>query len=44
LLPNPRCERLLETTLIAPDDIQAGGAMTLDEAIAYALKTPDRTA
>jgi predicted ATPase/DNA-binding SARP family transcriptional activator len=41
LLPNPRYERLLEATPIAPEDVEAGRAMTLDEAVAYALEETD---
>jgi hypothetical protein len=37
-MPNPSYERLLDATSITPEDVQAGRAMTLDEAVAYALE------
>jgi predicted ATPase/DNA-binding SARP family transcriptional activator len=41
LMPNPSYERLLDATPITPEDVQAGRAMTLDEAVGYALESAD---
>ena len=40
-LANPGYKRWLEATPIAPEDLQAGRAMTLDEAVSYALDLDD---
>jgi predicted ATPase/DNA-binding SARP family transcriptional activator len=41
LFANPSYRRLLEATPIAPEEVAAGRAMTLDEAVAYALELDD---
>jgi predicted ATPase/DNA-binding SARP family transcriptional activator len=41
LFGNPSYRRLLEATPIEPEDVAAGRAMTLDEAVAYALELDD---
>ena len=38
---NPDYKRFLDATQIAPEDVQAGRAMTLDEAVACALEATD---
>jgi predicted ATPase/DNA-binding SARP family transcriptional activator len=38
---NPQYKRLLDAARISPEDVQAGRAMTLDDAVAYALEATD---
>jgi hypothetical protein len=40
-MPSLSYKRLLDATSITPEDIQAGRAMTLDEAVEYALESGD---
>jgi predicted ATPase/class 3 adenylate cyclase len=40
-LVNPGYKRLLDAAPISPEDVQAGRALTIDEAVAYALEPRD---